>query len=1076
MDGLRPSKRRKSNPLYSDYALGSIVRIKLVNFVTYDYCELFPGPYLNLIIGPNGTGKSTIVSAICIGLGWPPKLLGRAKEAREFIKYGKNTATIEIEMKYRDDETVTITRQISQDKSSSFSINREACATSSITSLMDTFNVQLNNLCHFLPQDRVAEFAQLDPYSRLMETERAIDHEGLLPAHEKLIDLRKREREILQNKNQGQSTLNSLKDRQQALEKEVNIFKEREKIKSYIEMLGLAKMLVIYREKTNVFNQLRADKKKLKKDLKDLVEEFQPILDKGEELRSDLKLKDDTFNDYSSASMELNTSNLRARASFSNFMENEKKLYEKVNTNRTLLRNANLTLNEAQQSVKSLTERQGPRPSDNGVQDLQEKMQEVNAEKLQHENEKLESSHELGSIRTLKAQKLIDLDNIKRELSYYNDATKRKLDFMSSAPGWEDAYQTYQLLKEYESAFEAPAYGPIYMNLKCKEKGFAALIEGFFRTDTFRTFIMSNYNDYLKLMDLITSKTKYTPTIREFSSERKKKIEDFEPPCSREKLQSFGFDGYVIDFLEGPEVVLVALCHMLKIHQIPIAKRELPPASVNALNNFRLANGDPVLKTYLAGSSIHLVFRSAYGDREITRRTDPLPSRSIYFSENVEMDLVKQKEEQLNAQLSQLENLQNEERKLQEKVNEHESLLSRTNDILSTLRKERDEKLIPIHEWQQLQERIEHQTLLLRQREKVPEQFAAEIEKNEDIRKENFEALMNSVLKVKENSIKATNNFEKMLGSRLNVIEAKYKLEKHEMDANQVNARLTEVQDRLKDITDKLASAREDAMSLYGSVVDSLQTQSSDRQTAITELNEEFATSSEVDNKISIEETKLKFMNVNSYVMEQYDARKKEIEELESKMSDFDQSVEELQDEMNSIKEDWVSKLEENVQCISDRFSKGMSGMGYAGEVRLGKSDDYDKWYIDILVQFREEEGLQKLTGQRQSGGERSVSTIMYLLSLQGLAIAPFRIVDEINQGMDPRNERVVHRHIVNSVCDNAVSQYFLVTPKLLPDLTYHRNLKVLCICNGAWLPATFRTSLSTYFEKLKKSALISSS
>nr|5MG8_A Chain A, Structural maintenance of chromosomes protein 5 [Schizosaccharomyces pombe]5MG8_C Chain C, Structural maintenance of chromosomes protein 5 [Schizosaccharomyces pombe] len=330
---------------------------------------------------------------------------------------------------------------------------------------------------------------------------------------------------------------------------------------------------------------------------------------------------------------------------------------------------------------------QGP-----GVQDLQEKMQEVNAEKLQHENEKLESSHELGSIRTLKAQKLIDLDNIKRELSYYNDATKRKLDFMSSAPGWEDAYQTYQLLKEYESAFEAPAYGPIYMNLKCKEKGFAALIEGFFRTDTFRTFIMSNYNDYLKLMDLITSKTKYTPTIREFSSERKKKIEDFEPPCSREKLQSFGFDGYVIDFLEGPEVVLVALCHMLKIHQIPIAKRELPPASVNALNNFRLANGDPVLKTYLAGSSIHLVFRSAYGDREITRRTDPLPSRSIYFSENVEMDLVKRKEEQLNAQLSQLENLQNEERKLQEKVNEHESLLSRTNDILSTLRKERDEK------------------------------------------------------------------------------------------------------------------------------------------------------------------------------------------------------------------------------------------------------------------------------------------------------------------------------------------------------------------------------------------------
>lgn len=50
--------------------MGSIVRVNLKNFVTYDSVEFFPGPNLNMIIGPNGTGKSTIVCAIALGLGW----------------------------------------------------------------------------------------------------------------------------------------------------------------------------------------------------------------------------------------------------------------------------------------------------------------------------------------------------------------------------------------------------------------------------------------------------------------------------------------------------------------------------------------------------------------------------------------------------------------------------------------------------------------------------------------------------------------------------------------------------------------------------------------------------------------------------------------------------------------------------------------------------------------------------------------------------------------------------------------------------------------------------------------------
>ena len=50
------------------------------------------------------------------------------------------------------------------------------------------------------------------------------------------------------------------------------------------------------------------------------------------------------------------------------------------------------------------------------------------------------------------------------------------------------------------------------------------------------------------------------------------------------------------------------------------------------------------------------------------------------------------------------------------------------------------------------------------------------------------------------------------------------------------------------------------------------------------------------------------------------------------------------------------------------------------------------------------------------------MSTMLYLISLQKMSSSPFRVVDEINQGMDPRNERVVHKLIVKAACDGAES------------------------------------------------------
>jgi chromosome segregation ATPase len=74
-------------------------------------------------------------------------------------------------------------------------------------------------------------------------------------------------------------------------------------------------------------------------------------------------------------------------------------------------------------------------------------------------------------------------------------------------------------------------------------------------------------------------------------------------------------------------------------------------------------------------------------------------------------------------------------------------------------------------------------------------------------------------------------------------------------------------------------------------------------------------------------------------------------------------------------------------------------------------------------------------------------------MALQDLARSPFRVVDEINQGMDPRNERMVHERMVDIACQERTSQYFLITPKLLNNLKFHPKMKIHCIASGEHMP-----------------------
>ena len=327
-----------------------------------------------------------------------------------------------------------------------------------------------------------------------------------------------------------------------------------------------------------------------------------------------------------------------------------------------------------------------------------------------------------------------------------------------------------------------------------------------------------------------------------------------------------------------------------------------------------------------------------------------------------------------------------------------------------------------------------------------------------------------------------------------------------------LNSDLTEQENRMRHQMEKARTEKQNAKQRLAETVPALRAikdNNPDVQDYWHSLTDEEKqrTPQELDTEILSHSARLDTIHEgNPLAIEEYKAREKRIRSLQQHLADEDRSLASVQDKIKKVRDEWEPRLDTLVEKISEAFGSSFETIGCAGEVSVYKAgsgrdereeqdaglngvtdegaddSDFENWAIHILVRFRNGEHLSLLDSHRQSGGERAVSTIFYLMALQSLSRAPFRVVDEINQGMDPRNERVVHGRMVDLACGavsnqasngsgDGGSQYFLITPKLLQGLKYAPGMKVHCIVSGEHMPDVSDSSRALDFKELVRKA-----
>ena len=151
-------------------------------------------------------------------------------------------------------------------------------------------------------------------------------------------------------------------------------------------------------------------------------------------------------------------------------------------------------------------------------------------------------------------------------------------------------------------------------------------------------------------------------------------------------------------------------------------------------------------------------------------------------------------------------------------------------------------------------------------------------------------------------------------------------------------------------------------------------------------------------------------------------------EDLRGKTEQLARNRQEVISEVEKRLERWREVMSAFLRSLETRYNEILQEVGAAGQLKLGVGRDVNQAGLDILVGFK---GVSptRLDSFTQSGGERSIALVAFLLALQQHIASPFRAIDEFDVHMDPKNREVIARLIVSSAKGLGDTQYLAITP-----------------------------------------------
>ncbi|KYN98879.1 hypothetical protein PGSY75_1123800 [Plasmodium gaboni] len=1145
---------------------GAIIEMTLYNWM------VFSGPVtlkankgINLIAAANASGKSSIACALVFGLGYNSNILSRNKELINFIKKGEKKSYIEITLKCDDEKNFICIKRIMNiinNKVESFwFVNNKKENYEKIERIQKDFNLNLDNLITFMPQENVSKFSRLNPEELFECTLLAID--------KKLLDDYNYLKKKIEEKKSGEIKIQTYEH--EILQEEKIISDLETKKKKYENLRMLLSTMKLYRVKKSLL--LIEHKKKqvinIKEHIESLIKEkdthfntlkyYLSELEKCHKVINNLTLEysskkiiiKESLNKYMKLNLTLEdmekqiikeekimddtVQNIYENKECIKELENKKKkikeeIYKleeffnkkKEERNKKILTTEDNKMNdnncEISKKKKNLSALLN---DDNPYDDIKEKELQNELKKISDENKKL-----LMKKYNIQSEYKSILDKLKKRKNYENIQEEKFLNsieftlrerILNYKKNIKNIVETYNLLnKEYienlkrkydqtkihninefndeivdELSKQNIIYGPLCKYIKCIKPQYDYILE-YFLKKYFNSFLLIQKDNkellevlYKKYkLSVITTNDKYVDHNNNKINSNNDNTNFVSPKFCRvtNEMKERGVEYFLYELFDSPDVIKNSLINIIPIHISFIVKgdtlKNKSTKEINEFNNFMIKeiskqlNEDVRSLFYFCEDNIHRYRISTYDKNIFIENFSHIEKRCkiLYcINKDVKKDIVNlmERKEKCEKEVEDLEIKFSEfEKKKKEKNDEYNKIILERNEM--NIKKKKytllKNELINIDE--NLNKYMKGENIIEEKKNMILKNINLINNKKIDICEEYFHILKEHCIYDKELFVMyhKLNQWKKYLSIIKN--ENIENEEKHENLKNSIELEKNKLNSYIYDINELEGLLKIQKNELNQEEINTLDSIPFNLEQVENKLKEciiQEKIYNNLDNNKSEEKYNILLLSIQRH--------KQNVQNKKNEISNLKLNILENDKQIQFILPQWSNQINEYIIFLNYNFEKFMNFINpeFYGKIDLIKKNDiYEKCELYIKVKFKKNAPFLLLSISHQSGGERSLTTMLYILSIQKLTKNGFYVLDELNQGLDHVNEQKIFQllsclsnpnmykqyflHNYNykyiHIDYYSIPQYFILTPQIIRNIVF-KDITVHYLFNG---------------------------
>ncbi|OCT81266.1 structural maintenance of chromosomes protein 6 isoform X2 [Xenopus laevis] len=1020
--------------------VGIIDSIFLKNFMCHSVLGPFRfGPNVNFVIGNNGSGKSAVLTALIVGLGGKAIVTNRGSSIKGFIKNGERFAEISITLRnrgqgaYRPDvfgNSITVQQRLTTEGSRTYKLKSATGAIVSnkkeeLTAILDYFNIQVDNPVSVLTQEMSKHFLQsknesdkykffmkatqleqmMEDYTYIMET-KSTTHDQVEHGSERLCDLK----EECKQKEEKFKNIASLGEKKQKLEDLKNEMAWAQVIEAEKQINPIKEQIVAeegstvkYEQKinecqdkvNNAEEKFRAKQEELDKITQDAVALKPQLI----ALKGDVQKKTKSYNN---AEVLFNRHILEFKRlekdteQLCNRIEELKKSDDNASEGEMMARQRDIA--QMRERKKALDDKEIT--TNQQIDQLQQAIEK-------HKEELTTIANEERNVKQW-------MEQHKRKLRELHESKTDQLKrFGQNMPALvaavDEAYQ--------QGRFRKKPFGPLGACIHLKDQELALAVESCLKGLLF-AFCCDNHQDERMLQNIMSREYPQGRRPQIIVSEFQNEVYDVRQRATFHPNHPTVLTGLEIDH----PVVANCLIDMRGIEKILIIKSKTEAREIMQIRapprNCREAftgEGDQV-------------YTSRYYSSDTRRAT--------LLSRDVEGE-ISHLENELRLFGAQTATTQQRLFSVNKEIQENYGILRQLHNSKKQIQRERRTLLDHISELENVEEQPSIDIATLEGEAAKNRSIIELVKKEVELAKENMGCL-------KLLLTMAVSNYEDIkekISSVTYMAEPlKADLQRIDQEVENCKQHRKHYEEKLKKHLDRIQKRKEEVSAKE----QELEVQISQAKCICPERIEVSRTARSLDTEINQLREKINSEEVlhgnREEIIKQYHEAKERYQDADrivKHLKRFIRSLDEIMTQRCQSYKQFRRSLTLRCKCY---FNWLLSQRAYSGKIQFDHKDET----LSITVQPGEGNKAELSDMKCLSGGERSFSTVCFILSLWSIAESPFRCLDEFDVYMDMVNRRISMDMMLKFADSQRFRQFIFLTPQNMSSLPSSSLVRIL--------------------------------